>query len=145
MRRWCFDNKNKKNNFLHTTHTIFFFIFFQIIFSFSFFLILFFKHRNSFFITRISVGKFLRAFLIFFTRTHTRIPPRFFAPHFKNTRFTPSLPFSNCQTIQTIQNFQTIHTSPVQFWIFRTFQNVYLYISRFYHQQIVRIFIIFLN
>ena len=144
MKRWCFDNKNKKNNFLHTTHTIFFFIFSNHFF-FSFFKFYFSNIAILFFITHISVGQFFTRFLDFFLRAPTRVYPRIFAPHFKNTRFTSSLPFSNCQTIQTIQNFQTIHTSPVQFWIFRTFQNVYLYISRFYHQQIVRIFIIFLN
>lgn len=139
MKRWCLIIRIKRI-ILHTTHTIFV-LFFKIIFFFFFFLISFFKHRNSFFVTRISVGKFFTRFLDFFTRTHTHMP-RIFAPRFKNTRFTSSLPFSSCQTIQ---NFQTIHTSPVQFRIFRIFQNVYLYISRFCRQQIVRIFIIFLN
>lgn len=87
MKRWCFDNKNKKNNF-YTQRIQSFFLFFQIIFFLFLFLILFFKHRNSFFITRISVGKFLRAFLIFFTRTHTRIPPRFL-PRTLKTRALP--------------------------------------------------------
>lgn len=142
MKRWCFDNKNKKNNF-YTQRIQSFFIFSNHFFLF-FFLILFFKHRNSFLLHASPWGNFY-ALSWFFLRAPTRVYPRIFAPHFKNTRFTSSLPFPNCQTIQTIQNFQTIHTSPVQFWIFRTFQNVYLYISRFYHQQIVRIFIIFLN
>ena len=143
MKRWCFDNKNKKNNF-YTQRIQSFFIFSNYFFL-LFFLIFIFQISQFFFLLHASPwGNFLRAFLIFL-RAPTRIYPRIFAPHFKNTRFTSSLSFSNCQTIQTIQNFQTIHTSLVQFWIFRIFQNVYLYISRFYHQQIVRIFIIFLN
>lgn len=144
MKRWCFDNKNKKNNFLHTTHTIFFFIFSNHFFLFLFFNFIF-QTSQFFFCYTHLCGEIFTRFLDFFYAHPHAYTPAFFAPHFKNTRFTSSLPFSNCQTIQTIQNFQTIHTSPVQFWIFRTFQNVYLYISRFYHQQIVRIFIIFLN
>lgn len=143
MKRWCFDNKNKKNNFYTQRIQSFFLFFFKSFFLF-FFLILFFKHRNSFLLHASPWGNFYALSWFFYAHSHA-YTPAFFAPHFKNTRFTSSLPFSNCQTIQTIQNFQTIHTSPVQFWNFRTFQNVYLYISRFYHQQIVRIFIIFLN
>lgn len=119
MKRWCFDNKNKKNNF-YTQRIQSFFYFFKSFFSFSFFLILFFKHRNSFFVTRISVGKFLRAFLIFFTRTHTRIPPRFLPRTLKHALYlllalfelsdnSDDSEFSdNSHFSRTILNFQNI-------------------------------------
>lgn len=144
MKRWCFDNKNKKNNF-YTQRIQSFFYFFSNHFFLFLFLNFIFQTSQFFFLLHASPwGNFYALSWFFYAHPHA-YTPAFFAPHFKNTRFTSSLPFSNCQTIQTIQNFQTIHTSPVQFWNFRTFQNVYLYISRFYHQQIVRIFIIFLN
>ena len=102
MKRWCFDNKNKKNNF-YTQRIQSFFLFFSNHFFFFFFLILFFKYRNSFLITHISVGKFLRAFLIFFTRTHTRIPPRFLPRTLKTRALPPPCPF---QVVRQFRRFR---------------------------------------
>ena len=111
MKRLCFDNKNKKNNF-YTQRIQSFFYFFQIIFFFFFFLILFFKHRNSFFITHISVGKFLRAFLIFFTRTHTRIPPRFLPRTLKTRALPPPCPFRIVRQFRRFRIFRQFTLRP---------------------------------
>lgn len=116
MKRWCFDNKNKKNNFLHTTHTIFFFIFSNHFFLF-FFKILFFKHRNSFLLHASPWGNFYALSWFFYAHPHA-YTPAFFAPHFKNTRFTPLLALfelsdnsefsDNSHFSRTILNFQNI-------------------------------------
>ena len=111
MKRWCFDNKNKKNNF-YTQRIQSFFYFFKSFFFFFFFLILFFKHRNSFFITRISVGKFLRAFLIFFTRTHTRIPPRFLPRTLKTRALPPPCPFRIVRQFRRFRIFRQFTLRP---------------------------------
>ena len=118
MKRWCFDNKNKKNNF-YTQRIQSFFYFFKSFFSFHFFKFYF----SNFIFSNIAIlfyythlrGEIFTRFLDFFYAHPHAYTTAFFAPHFKNTRFTSSLPFPSCQTIQTIQNFQTIHTSPVQF------------------------------
>lgn len=124
MKRWCFDNKNKKNNFLHTTHTIFF------IFSNHFFLFLFFNFifqtSQFFFITRISVGKFLRAFLIFFTRTHTRIPPRFLPRTLKTRALPPPYPFQVVRQFRRFRIFRQFTLRPYNSE-FSEYSKMYIY------------------
>lgn len=115
IKRIIFYTQRIQSFFLFFSNHFFLFFFKNFIFQTSLF-----KHRNSFFITRISVGKFLRAFLIFFTRTHTRTPPHF-SPRALKTRALP-LPclfelsdnsddseFSdNSDFSRTILNFQNI-------------------------------------
>lgn len=85
MKRWCFDNKNKKNNF-YTQRIQSFFLFLKLFFLF--FNFIFSNIAILFFITRISVGKFFTRFLDFSTRTHAHIPPHF-SPRALKTRALP--------------------------------------------------------
>lgn len=106
MKRWCFDNKNKKNNF-YTQRIQSLFYFLKLFFPFLF-LISFFKHRNSFFVTRISVGKFFTRFLDFFyAHPHAYTPH--FSPRALKTRALPP----PC-LFQVVRQFR-------QFRIFRQF------------------------
>lgn len=125
MKRWCFDNKNKKNNF-YTQRIQSFFLFFSNHFFLFLFLILFFKHRNSFFITRISVGKFLRAFLIFFTRTHTRIPPRLLPRTLKTRALPPPCPFRVVRQFRRFRIFRQFTLRPYNSE-FSEYSKMYIY------------------
>ena len=111
MKRWCFDNKNKKNNF-YTQRIQSFFLFFSNHFFFSFFLILFFKHRNSFLLHASPWGNFLRAFLIFFTRTHTRILPRFLPRTLKTRALPPPCPFRIVRQFRRFRIFRQFTLLP---------------------------------
>lgn len=111
MKRLCFDNKNKKNNF-YTQRIQSFFYFFQIIFFFFFFLILFFKHRNSFFYYTHLRGKFFTRFLDFFTRTHTRIPPRFLPRTLKTRALPPPCPFRIVRQFRRFRIFRQFTLRP---------------------------------
>lgn len=128
MKRWCFDNKNKKNNFYTQRIQSFFYFFFQIIFFlFLFFNFIFQTSQFFFFVTRISVGKFLRAFLIFFTRTHTRIPPRFFLPRTLKTRaLPPPYPFQVVRQFRRFRIFRQFTLLPYNSE-FSEYSKMYIY------------------
>ena len=125
MKRWCFDNKNKKNNFLHTTHTIFFY-FFKLFFSFLFLKILFFKHRNSFFYYTHLRGEIFTRFLDFFTRTHTRIPPHFLPRTLKTRALPPPCPFRIVRQFRRFRIFRQFTLLPYNSK-FSEYSKMYIY------------------
>ena len=112
MKRLCFDNKNKKNNFYTQRIQSFFLFFSNHFFLFLFFNFIFQTSQFFFFITHISVEKFLRAFLIFFTRTHTRIPPRFLPRTLKTRALPPPCPFRIVRQFRRFRIFRQFTLLP---------------------------------
>lgn len=92
MKRWCFDNKNKKNNFYTQRIQSFFYFFSNHFFLFIFLNFIFQTSQFFFYYTHLR-GEIFTRFLDFFTRTHTRIPPRFLPRTLKTRALPPPCPF----------------------------------------------------
>lgn len=105
MKRWCFDNKNKKNNF-YTQRIQSFFLFFQIIFFLFLFLILFFKHRNSFFYYTHLRGEIFTRFLDFFYAHPHAYTPRFLPRTLKTRALPPPCPFRIVRQFRRFRRFR---------------------------------------
>lgn len=103
--------KIKRIIFTHNAYNLFF-IFFKSFFFFFFFKFYFSNIAILFFIARISVGKFLHAFLIFFTRTHTRIPPRFLPRTLKTRALPPPCPFRIVRQFRRFRIFRQFTLLP---------------------------------
>ena len=112
MKRWCFDNKNKKNNFYTQRIQSFFLFFSNHFFLFLFFNFIFQTSQFFFFITRISVGQFFTRFLDFFTRTHTRISPRFLPRTLKTRALPPPCPFRIVRQFRRFRIFRQFTLRP---------------------------------
>ena len=111
MKRWCFDNKNKKNNFY--TQRIQFFLFFQIIFFLFFFLKFYFSNiAILFFVTRISVGKFFTRFLDFFYAHPHAYTPAFLPRTLKTCALPPPCLFRIVRQFRRFRIFRQFTLLP---------------------------------
>lgn len=109
MKRWCFDNKNKKNNF-YTQRIQSFFYFFKLFF-FLFFNFIFQISQFFFYCTHLR-GEIFTRFLDFFTRTHTRIPPRFLPRTLKTRALPPPYPFRIVRQFRRFRIFRQFTLRP---------------------------------
>lgn len=87
MKRWCFDNKNKKNNFYTQRIQSFFLFFFKSFFSFSFFKFYFSNIAILFLLHASPWGNFYALSWFFYAHPHAYTPR--FSPRTLKTRALP--------------------------------------------------------